>query len=172
MNRVNLRLVTAGACCLALIGAAGTLTGCKGGEKTESAATPAKKALWDRLGGEPAVTAVVDDFVARAAGDDANVNFFRKNVAGYPEWKPTDAQVATLKRRLVEFISAASGGPLKYTGKDMKSAHAGMKITQAQFNALAGHLAASLDKFKVPAQEKGELLGAVAGTAPQMVEIK
>jgi hemoglobin len=122
--------------------------------------------LWDRLGGEPAVTAVVDDFVGRAA-PDPKVNFTRK---GHPnEWDPSPANVAKLKRRLVEFISMAAGGPLKYTGRDMTTAHTGMNITSAEFDALAGHLSASLDKFKVPAKEKGELMAAVGGTKNQMV---
>lgn len=142
-----------------------------GGCEKNTATTQAIRPLWDRLGGEPAVTAVVDKFVGRAAGNP-NVNFFRKSVAGYPEWKPSDAQVATLKRRIVEFISVNSGGPLRYTGKDMKSVHAGMKISTAEFNAIAGDLSATLDDFKVPAKEKGELMAAVAGTAKDMVEVK
>ena len=124
------------------------------------------KTLWDRLGGEPAVRLVVDDFVGRAAKND-KVNFFRK---GKPnEWKPNDAQVATFKQRLVEFISMASGGPMKYKGRDMATAHTGMQITSAEFDALAADLAASLDKYKVPAKEKNELLTAVAGTKKDII---
>ena len=143
-----------------------------GGCDKNSASTPAAaKPLWDRLGGEPAVTAVVDKFVGRAAGNP-KVNFFRRGIGAYSEWKPSDAQVATLKRRLVEFISVASGGPLKYSGKSMADAHKGMKISTAEFNAIAGDLSATLDDFKVPAKEKGELMAAVAGTAKDMVEVK
>jgi hemoglobin len=134
--------------------------------KSDSMSMKSGKSLWDRLGGEPAVRAVVDDFVGRAVTDD-KVNFFRH---GHPnEWKPNDTQVATFKQRLVEFISMASGGPLKYKGRDMATAHKGMEITSAEFDALAGDLAASLDHFKVPAKEKGELLAAVAGTKGQIV---
>ncbi len=82
-----------------------------------------EKSLYDRLGGKPAITAVVDDF------------------------------------KLVDQICEASGGPCKYTGKDMKTAHAGMGVTDDDFNALVGDLVATLDKFKVPEKEKGELLG-------------
>lgn len=155
--------------CLGLLaGTVGFIGGCNSSKS--SATATVSKPLWDRLGGEPAVTAVVDDFVGRAAGD-TKVNFFRKNVAGYPEWKPSGEQVATLKRRLVEFISVASGGPLKYSGKDMKTSHAGMKVSKAEFDAIAADLSASLDKFKVPAKEKGELMAAVAGTAKDIIEI-
>jgi hemoglobin len=135
----------------------------KSSEKTSMSAKP----LWDRLGGQKAVEAVVDDFVVRAANDTKNVNFTR---AGHPnQWDPSPANMQKFKTRLVEFISLASGGPLKYKGKDMTSAHTGMEITSAEFQALANHLSASLDKFKVPAKEKNELLTAVAGTKDQIV---
>ncbi len=136
------------------------------GGKMSSTADASGKTLWDRLGGEPAVTAVVEDFVGRAAADP-KVNFTRK---GQPrEWEATPANVKKLQRRLVEFISSATGGPLKYTGRDMVSSHANMKITEAEFNALAGHLVAALDEFKVPQKEKDELVAIVAGTKDQIV---
>jgi hemoglobin len=107
--------------------------------------------LYDRLGGKPAITAVVDDFIGNVAGD-ANIN---KRFAG--------ANIPRLKTMLVDQICAASGGPCTYTGKDMVSAHKGMNITDGEFGALVGDLVKSLDKFKVPEKEKGELLGALGG---------
>lgn len=56
-------------------------------------------------------------------------------------------------------VTNATGGPEKYTGRDMKTTHAGLKITMADFNALVEDLVKSLDKFEVPAAEKSELLG-------------
>ena len=106
-----------------------------------------KKSLYDRLGGQPAVTAVVDDFVGNVAGDN--------RING----KFANANIPRLKKLLVEQISAGTGGPAMYTGRDMKTAHAGMKITDAEFGALVEDLIKTLDKFKVPEQEKGELLG-------------
>lgn len=125
-----------------------------------------KKPLWDRLGGEAAVSVVVHDFVL-AAAPDPKVNFLRDGAFTLDE-----AGVKRLERRLVELVSAVSGGPLKYTGKDMKSAHKGMKITEAEFNALAGHLVATLKKYKVPQAEMDELVGIVASTARDIVEVK
>src|SRR5262249_51851585 len=78
--------------------------------------------LWDKLGGEPAVTKVVDDFVKLAA-DDKEVNFFRTPEAAAAV-KPED--VKALKGKLVDFISGATGGPRKYSGKSMKEAHKNM----------------------------------------------
>lgn len=124
----------------------------------------AKKPLWDRLGGEAAVRAVVKDFVA-AAAPDPKVNFFRDG-----KYKLDDAGVAKLQQQLVELVSAVSGGPLKYTGRSMKDSHKGMKITEAEFTALAGHLVDTLKKYKVPQAEMDELVGIVAGTKADIVE--
>jgi len=131
-------------------------------------APPAEQAtLYARLGGNKAITAVVDKFVARAAGNP-KVNFFRKGTG--KEWMPNEAGVAALKKHLVDLIGQVTGGPEKYTGKSMKESHAGMKITKDEFNALAGDLIATLDEFKVPQKEKDELIKIVAGTAADIVE--
>ncbi|MFT3880660.1 MAG: group 1 truncated hemoglobin [Gemmatales bacterium] len=124
-----------------------------------------KRALWDRLGGEPAVKAVIHDFVL-AAAPDPKVNFFRNG-----QFKLDAAGVEKLERLLVELVSAVTGGPLKYTGRDMKSTHAGMKITDAEFDALAGHLVATLKKYKVPDAELMELVNIVASTRKDIVEM-
>jgi hemoglobin len=137
-------------------------------EKPATKPEAAKKSLYDRLGGAKAIRAVVDEFVARAAADDANVNFFRKGTA--KEWKPSDEDVEKLKVHLVNQIGSATGGPEKYEGRAMKEIHTGMKISEAQFNALAGHLSAALDKFSVPKAEKDELIGIVASTKGDIVE--
>lgn len=128
---------------------------------------PKVKSLYERLGGEPAVKAVVDDFVGRTAANP-KVNFTRK---GTPvEWKATPEAVAKLKERLVELVGAVTGGPQKYTGKSMKDAHKGMKITKEEFGAIAGDLKATLDKFKVPAKEQEELMKIVGSTAGDIIE--
>ncbi len=117
----------------------------------------AQKTLYDRLGGQPAITAVVDDFVGNVAADNRINGFF------------AHADVPRLKRNLVDQVCQASGGPCTYTGRDMMSAHRGMNINDAQFNALVEDLVRTLDKFKVPDREKGELLAALGGLKPQIV---
>lgn len=128
--------------------------------QAKEAAPPAaaKKALFERLGGKPAIEAVIDDFLGRVAKDE-RIN------AGFAV-----GHVPRLRQRLVELVCAGTGGPCVYSGRDMKSAHAGMRITNAQFDALVGHLVATLDKFKVPAQEKGELLGILGPMRGAIVE--
>ena len=127
-----------------------------------------EKSLFERLGGEAAITAVVDDFVGRAAVNPA-VNFTRQ---GQPRtWDANPENVTKLKKRLVQFISIATGAPdVTYEGKDMTEAHKGMKITNAEFDALAGDLAATLDTFKVPEKEKNELLKIAGSTRAAIVE--
>jgi hemoglobin len=100
---------------------------------------------------------VVDDFVANVAADKRINGFFAK------------ADIPRLKRNLVDQICQATGGPCTYTGKDMRTAHKGMGITDADFNALVEDLQKSLNKFKVPDKEQGELLGALASLKPQIV---
>lgn len=119
--------------------------------------TAAKKSLYDRLGQKPAITAVVDEFVKRVAADNViNARF-------------ANTDLAHLKAMLVEQICEASGGPCKYTGRDMKTAHTGMKITEPEWNALVGDLKGALDQFKVPAAEQNDLIGAIAPMKPNIV---
>lgn len=113
--------------------------------------------LYERLGGKPAITAVVDDFIGNVAGDSRINGRFG------------NANIPRLKQMLVDQICAASGGPCTYAGRDMASAHKGMNISDGEFGALVGDLVKSLDKFKVPEREKVELLGALGGMKPQIV---
>jgi hemoglobin len=125
-----------------------SLAGCSTTE-TSPGKTMADKSLYDRLGGKPAITAVVEDFVGRVAAD-TRIN-----------GKFSNANIPHLKSMLVDQICQASGGPCTYTGRDMKVAHAGMGIKGEEFDALVGDLVSTLNKFKVGEREKGELLGAL-----------
>jgi len=117
-----------------------------------------KKPLYDRLGGKPAITAVIHDFLGRVAADGRiNARFARTDLG-------------RLETLLVEQICAATGGPCQYTGRDMKATHLGMNITGAEFDALVGDLKGSLDEYKVPALEQNELLGALAAMKGDVVE--
>lgn len=141
-------------------------TGSPAGKPTSDAVQPKsaanaeaqKKLLFERLGGKGAIEAVVDDFLGRVAGDELINSGF---AVGH---------VPRLRQRLIELVCAASGGPCTYSGRDMTTAHAGMKITNAQFDALVGHLVATLDKFKVPSGEKGELLALLGPMRGSIVE--
>lgn len=119
-----------------------------------------EKSLYERLGGQPAIEAVVGDFAGRVLAD-ARIN---------KKFAKSDA--ARLTKNLTDFVCKATGGPCKYTGRDMKTAHRKMAVTNGEFTALVEDLSATLDKFNVPAKEKGELLAALGPLQPQIVERK
>ena len=154
----------------ALLASALTLAGCQqqnGGTADESDTlamatdTAPAATLYDRLGGETAIAAVVDTFVALAAVDPA-LNFTRQGTAH--EWEATPESVELLKTRLVQFVGQATGGPQVYEGRDMATVHTGMEITNEEFDMLAGHLSAALDVYSVPDAEKQELFAIVETT--------
>ena len=147
------------------------------GSTNKAAQVERKLTLFDRLGGEKGLTAIVDDFTARAM-EDPRVDWERKGAkrTGFvfkreksSEWTATPENVAQLKKHLVQFLALATGGPAKYDGKDMKTSHAGMKITNAEFDAALGDLKASLDKLQIPNKEQKELLSIIESTRPQIV---
>lgn len=113
------------------------------------------KSLFTRLGGKKGITAVVDEFVNNCAAD-TRINKFFAATAKDPQ------RLAKFKTNLVNQICQVSGGPCKYTGKDMKTAHKGMNITDADFGALVEDLVKALDKLHVGATEKNELLEPLA----------
>lgn len=117
-----------------------------------------KKTLYQRLGGKPAIKAVVDDFVGNVARDRRINEFFAK------------ANIPRLKYQLVQQICEASGGPCVYTGRDMKSAHRGMGIASEHFGALVEDLGKSLNRFRVPGREQKELVAALAPLQKDIVE--
>ena len=148
---------------------AGFLTACarNEGAATDTAApaadSPAQAApprtLYDRLGGQPAITAVIDSFVAIVA-KDARINK-----------KFAKSDVARVKRMLVDQVCAQTGGPCTYTGRSMKEAHLNMGVTEAEFNALVEDLVTTLNAFNVPKPEQDELLNALGTMKGDIVEV-
>jgi hemoglobin len=125
----------------------------------------ATKSLYDRLGGKAAIVAVVDDFVANCAADARINKFFAATAAD-------KNRLATFKNNLVDQICEASGGPCKYKGKDMKAAHTGMGINNADFDALVEDLTKSLNKFKVAKTDQDQLLAILGPMRAVIVEKK
>lgn len=118
---------------------------------------PPQKSLYERLGGKPAIQAVVDDFIGNVAADNRINSFF------------ANTNIPRLNTMLVNQICQATGGPCKYEGRSMKAAHAGMGVSDAHFNALVEDLVKSLNKFNVPEKEKNELLTALASMKGDIV---
>jgi hemoglobin len=104
---------------------------------------------------------VTDDFLGRLARDPSLGRFF----VGHG----TDS-VHRIQHDIVDFLCKATGGPCFYTARDMKTAHAGLAITGADWDKMLVHLSATFDKFKVPQRERNELLTAVTGLKKDIVE--
>ena len=106
---------------------------------------PPDQTLFQRLGGRAAIDAVVADAIGNISVD-ARIN--RRFIGVGPE----------LNKNLADLLCERSGGPCTYKGRDMSAAHEGMQIRDDEFDALVEDLVKSLDKFKVPAREKSELM--------------
>lgn len=129
-----------------------------------ASSTPSRaqeKSLYQRIGGYDALAAVVDDFVGRLVTDKQFERFF----VGH-----SDDSKKRIRQHILDQFCAATGGPCLYLGRDMKTSHAGLGITSAEWDAAAKHLVASLDKFKVPEKEKGEVLAFVVSLKKDIVE--
>lgn len=121
----------------------------------------AKTTLYQRLGGYDAIAAVTDEFITRLLSDPSMARFF----SGFS----TDSK-QRIRQHLVDQLCAGTGGPCVYKGRDMKTTHAGIGITEAEWNIGVGHLVAAIDKFKVPQTEKDELIAIAASFKKDIVE--
>jgi hemoglobin len=123
---------------------------------TQQAAT-----LYARLGGYDAIAAVADDLLPRLMSDPLLARFWANRAAD---------SVRREKQLLIDFLCSSAGGPLYYTGRDMSTSHKGMSISARDWDAFIGHVRATLDKFRVPAGERGEVLRFVESLKADIVE--
>lgn len=115
------------------------------------------KSIYERIGGPLAVKAAVEEFYVRVLADPSLQGFFTK----------TD--MTALTARQIQFFTTALGGPALYKGPDMKKAHAHLAIEQKHFNAVAGHLVATLKSLGVAEWTINQIVAAVAPLAEQIV---
>jgi len=118
-----------------------------------------ERSLYERLGGNPAIAAAVDQFVANVAADN--------RING--RFAATD--IPKLKQHLVDQVCEGTGGPFTYKGRDMKSTHAGMRISEAEFSALVEDLVKALNTLKVPPREQQDLLAILSPMKKDIVEV-
>ena len=128
---------------------------------TEPTAAATDQSLYARLGGYDALCAASDDLLARLQADP--------QLAGY--WKGASHDNRRRARQLiVDYLVAAAGGPAYYTGRDMKTSHAGMGISQGDWEVFLSHTRAMLAHFGVPERERGEVLGFLDTLETDIVE--
>ena len=123
---------------------------------------PDEPSLYKRLGGHDVISAFVEDLMPRMTGDPA--------LAVYWKGKSNDS-FRKEKQLLLEFLCMAFGGPSGYLGRDMKTSHAGLGITDDEWDAFAVHAIATLDKLGISGQEKSEFLAAAVSLKEDIVEV-
>jgi hemoglobin len=120
-----------------------------------------EKTLYERLGGYDAIAAVASDLLPRLQRDQRLGRF----------WQHRSADgVRREKQLLIDFLCASAGGPLYYTGRDMKTSHEGMLIDERDWLAFLGHLKATLDTFRVPTAEHDQVMAFIQSTKADIVE--
>lgn len=129
----------------------------------QAAARQSGDTLYKRLGGYDAVAAVADDFIGRLATDKQLAKF----LVGLSE----DSK-KRLRQLVVDQLCAVTGGPCLYIGRDMKTSHKGLGISESDWNVAVNHLVATLKNFKVAKKEQDELLAAVSTLKADIVEKK
>jgi hemoglobin len=124
-------------------------------------AEPVTESLYKRLGGYAAISAVVDDLAERLAKNEQLGRFYtHRGVDG----------VAREKQLTKDFITAKTGGPLYYTGRNMKLAHAGMRMNKSDWTIFMKLVNETLNKFVVPPQEKKEVINFIDSLSDVIVE--
>ena len=113
--------------------------------------------LYDRLGGQDAIGAVVDRFYERVLADEQVAHYF------------DDVDMQKQRAHQTQFISAVAGGPVDYAGTDMEAAHDDLGITHADFEAIAMHLEATLEAFDVEEADRTAVLSAVGEDQDEIV---
>ena len=119
------------------------------------------KSLYERLGGYDAIVAVSEGLLPRLMSDSRLRRFWDNR---------GEDGIKREKQLLIDFLCASAGGPMYYTGRDMKVSHKGMKISEADWKAFLGHANATLDAFKVPPTERGEVVAFVQSLKKDIVE--
>ena len=125
------------------------------------AAAQKQKTLYERLGGYDAIAAVVDDFLGRLTSDHQFDRFFSGHSIDSKKH---------IRQLFIDQICAATGGPCIYGGRTMKVSHEGLGITEADWDASAKHLVATLNKFKVKKREQDEVIALVNSLKKDIVE--
>ena len=119
------------------------------------------KSLYERLGGYGAISAVVNDFAGKLFTDPEVGSFFKG--------MGTDTRESFIQKN-INLVCNVTGGPCKVISRNAKTVHAGLGITEKEFNVVVNHLVDTLDGFKVPAREKEELLSIIGTLKPDIVE--
>jgi hemoglobin len=120
-----------------------------------------QKSLYERLGGYDAVAAVASDLLPRLRSDSLLARFWSHR---------GEDGVAREQQLLIDFLCSNAGGPVYYTGRDMKTSHEGMQIDENDWSAFLGHLSATLEAFQLPPRERDEVVAFIQSTRADIVQ--
>ncbi len=118
--------------------------------------------LYERLGGYDAIAAVTADLMVRIKADPQLGRFYKYR---------GDDGIQREEQLLVDFLCSSAGGPMYYTGRDMKTLHIGMKLSESDWSALLGHLNDTLEAFQVPQAERDDVVAFIQSTKTDIVEV-
>jgi len=121
-----------------------------------------QKSLYERLGGYDGITVFVDDLLPRLQGDSQLGRFWENR---------GDDGIAREKQLLIDYLCSSAGGSMYYTGRDMRTSHKGMKISESDWAAFLDHAGATLKALQVPPQECDELVEFVLSLKDDIVEV-
>ena len=120
-----------------------------------------EKTLYERLGGYDAISAVVNELLPRLMSDSQLGRFWENR---------GEDGINREKQLLIDFLCSSAGGPMLYTGRDNKTSHRGMGISESDWEKFIGHLNATLDTFQLPQQEHSDVIEFIESTKIDMVE--
>ena len=120
-----------------------------------------QKSLFDRLGGYEGITGFVSDLLPRLQGDSKLGRFWQNR---------GDDGLAREKQLLIDYLCSVTGGALYYTGRDMKTTHVGMKISEGDWTLFLQHAGATMEALQVPQQECDEVVAFVLSLKDDIVE--
>ncbi len=120
-----------------------------------------EKTLYERLGGYDAIAAVADDLLPRLQADARLARFWQHR---------GDDGLRREKQLLIDFLCSSAGGPLYYTGRDMKTVHVGMRISEGDWSSFLGHVHATLEALRVPSAEREQVVAFIQSTKADIVE--
>lgn len=122
----------------------------------------AEKSLYERLGGYEGIVAFTNDLLPRLQADPQLGRFWQNR---------GDDGIAREHQLLIDYLCAQAGGPLYYTGRDMKLTHKGMKISESDWTRFLDHAEATMKALRVPQQECDEVAAFVVSVKADIVEV-
>jgi hemoglobin len=120
-----------------------------------------EKTLYERLGGYDGITGFVNDLLPRLESDSQLGRFWQNR---------GDDGIKREKQLLIDYLCSNAGGPIYYTGRDMKVSHEGMEISESDWTIFLGHAGDTMVALNVPKQECDDVVAFVLSLKNEIIE--